>query len=567
MRYIPFIFKLVFLLVKYYNVTTYPKTKLRERGENMVYDKNSFINISNIICYLRRSRQDEERERKTGEDTLSTQKKIMVKVLDEVSLPYETAEEIGSGDKIESRPVFKQVLEWLKEGKYDAIAVKEIARLGRGSYSDMGFIFDLLKEKRIYIITPYKVYDIENPTDARQIRFELFLAREEFEMIRERMLSSKIGLAHEGRWVVGAAPFGYQLNHKLTRLEPKEDEAELVRMIFDLYVNGRPEPDGSLKDVSFRAIANYLNNLGIPSPRNGNWQYQTVKRVIENPAYIGTLKYRTRKRIGNKYYNRPEEEHIIVEQAHEPIISKDLWDAAQEKLNNRPRVPRAKLDFSPCELAGLVVCSKCGRRMVRQYSVQHYKKKDGSISVYHKEFLWCTTNGCTFVKYRDVEKDILAALETFNELDVEELKEIYGEVLAPREQADVNIDVGEMVKKKERELRRRLEFIFDKYEKGIYSDEDFLNRKKTIETELKEIKELQPNTEANKEVKIEKAAHEFKENVKNVLEFYKNGNLNKTEKNELLLSVIEKVELTKTGKGTYELDIIPRPLKETRETA
>ncbi|MHB1126096.1 MAG: recombinase family protein [Bacillota bacterium] len=310
--------------------------------------KSDYANVQKIICYLRRSRQDMERERRTGEDTLSTQKKIMAKVLDDISISYDMSEEIGSGDKIETRPVFQEVLKWLREGRYNAIAVKEIARLGRGSYSDMGEIFDLIKEKRTYIITPYKLYDIENPSDARQIRFELFFAREEFEMIRERMLSSKLNLAHEGRWVIGATPYGYALNSKTTRLEIVEEEANIVRMIFDLYAYGMAQSDGDVKDVAFRAIAGYLNRLGIPSPRNGKngWSYLTVQRVIGNVAYTGTVKYRTRKRIGNKYYPRPEEEWIVVENAHEPIIMREVWNLAQDKLNGR-RMPHTKLDFSP----------------------------------------------------------------------------------------------------------------------------------------------------------------------------------------------------------------------------
>lgn len=517
--------------------------------------------ITNIICYLRRSRQDEERERKTGEDTLTTQKKIMLKVLDNMSIPYEVAEEIGSGDKIESRPVFKRTLQQLEQGKFNAIAVKEIARLGRGSYSDMGIIFDLIEKKRIYIITPYKIYDIENPSDARQIRFELFFAREEFEMIRERMLSSKISLAHEGRWVVGAAPFGYGLNNKTTTLEINEEAAQIVRLIFDLFVFGKQE-NGNLKEVSFRAIANYLNKLGILSPRGRNWQYLTVKRILENPAYIGTLKYRTRKRIGNKYYKRPEDEWIVVEHAHEPIISKDIWDKAQEKLKNRPRETHTKLDFSPCELAGLVVCTKCGRRMIRQYNVQHYIKKDGSKSVYKKEFLWCTTNGCTFVKYRDVEQNILQFLKTISDLSIEDLKSAYSENFSNAHQEQNPLDVNEIIRKKQKELERKRDFIFEKYEQGIYSDEDFIRRKKQIEKEMAELKELKPVHKKENKAELDKITHTFKENVKNILAFYTSGELNKTEKNELLRAVIERIDLTKTGKGTFELDIHPRrPIK------
>ena len=155
-------------------------------------------NIYKIINYLRRSRQDIEKEKRTGEDTLSTQQKIMTKVLDDIGIPYDQVSEIGSGDKIETRPVFKQLLEDLKIGKYNGVAIRELSRLGRGNYSDMGIIYDLVVSKNIYIITPYKIYDPSNSSDVRQIRFELFMSREEFELVKDRLnlKDHKIGRAH-----------------------------------------------------------------------------------------------------------------------------------------------------------------------------------------------------------------------------------------------------------------------------------------------------------------------------------------------------------------------------------
>jgi len=518
---------------------------------------NQLPDIYRIINYLRRSRQDIERERRTGEDTLSTQRKIMTKVLDDIDIPYDVEQEIGSGDKIEARPVFQKILNWLEEGKYNAIAVKEIARLGRGSYADMGRIFDLIDRKRIFIITPYKIYDIRNPADARQIRFELFFAREEFENIRERMLSSKLSIAFEGRWVVGATPFGYKLNHSTTRLEIDEEAANIVKMIYDLYVYGVPQADGTVKDVGFNALASYLNSHGIPTPRNSKgWRYLSVQRILTNVAYKGTFQYRKRRRIGNTYHDRPESEWITVEDAHEPIISREVWELAQGKYNGRS-LPRVKLDFSPCELAGLFICTKCGRRMVRQCSTQHYTKKDGTNSVYKKEFLWCTTKGCTFVKYRDVEDELLNILNYFSTIDTQTLVDIYKD---RNKDSLLNLSKNELVEaiaKKRKEIKRKLTFLMEKYENGFYDDDEYMERKNAYKKELKEINKLAPVEGSIVTPQIEKAALDFKSTLKDVLSIYKTLD-NKTKKNTLLASVIEKVYLTKIEKGVYQLDVHPR---------
>lgn len=292
---------------------------------------NSY-NITNILGYLRRSRQDMEREKRTGEDTLTEQKELMNKILTAIEIPYELKMEIGSGESIEGRPVFKECLKDLEEGKYQAIAVKEITRLSRGSYSDAGQIVNLLQSKRLIIITPYKVYDPRNPVDMRQIRFELFMAREEFEMTRERMTGAKYTYAAQGKWISGLAPYGYQLNKKTSKLDPIEDEAKVVELIFDLFLNGL-----NGKDYSYNAIATHLTNLQIPSPAGKKkWNRFTVKAILENEVYIGTVKYKVReKEKDGKRTIRPENEQIIVPDAHTPIIDKDQFEEANKKSKTK----------------------------------------------------------------------------------------------------------------------------------------------------------------------------------------------------------------------------------------
>ena len=518
------------------------------------------INLYRSVCYLRRSRQDLEREKRTGEDTLSTQKKIMEKVLNDLCIPYEIVEEIGSGDKIETRPVFQQVLTWLHEGKYDSIAVKEIARLGRGSYSDMGLIFDIINEKNIYIITPYKTYDVNNASDARQIRFELFFAREEYEMIKERMLSAKLSLAHEGRWVIGATPYGYDLNKKTTRLQINEEEAKIVRMIFSLYTNGL-FVDGNKKDVSYRAIAGHLNRIGIPGVRSNKWNLNSVRRILMNEAYIGILKYRTRYRVKNKYYKRPLNEWIVVHDAHEPIIDLDIWKQARFKMDSNST--HVKINFEQCELAGLVTCSKCGKRMIRQNSVQHYKKKDGTESIYRKEFLSCLTNGCTYVKYRDVEKEILNALISIVSIKKEDLKDFVNNhyiVADAEKKLDYKFDYKEIetrINKQIESKKRKLNFIYENYENGIYPKEVFLERLKIIEDEIEQLKNYKiEDVSLNNDISPDEIYNVIHFNINNLLNVY--NDVNKTTRNKLLLSAIKQVFLKKNGKGNFELDIIPR---------
>lgn len=525
----------------------------------MVYSLKD-LNIKQIINYLRKSRQDIERERKTGEDTLSEMRTLMERVLNNYEITYTTKEEIGSGDKISTRPVFMEIIEELKQGKYQGIAVKEISRLGRGSYSDMGKIYDLIVEKRIYIITPWKIYDPANNSDLRQIRFEMFLSREEFETTRERLIGARYNYAMQGKWMAGSVPYGYHFNENTQRLEIFEDEAKIVRYIFNLYAYGLNN-----KRVGFRAISTHLNKSKIPSPKgNTHWHPMVVGRVILKPVYIGQASFRITKKQNGKSAIRPEEDWIIVNDAHEAIIDEITWIKSQEHYENRNKTPRNKMDFSPCELASLVTCAKCGGKMVRQYSVQNYTRKDGSKTQYHKEFLWCTIPGCTFVKYRDVEKQILKTLEQFSNLDNDKLEKIILESVNSKNKNDVNDDMFKVVLQRKKELENRLSFIFEKYESGVYSDEDFLNRKKKIEKEIAEISNS-INTQQKIVVSEQKNdivldVDQLRKDVINVLNIY-NESVDRSEKNKILHSIFEEIKITRTsyGKGrtpsAFDLDV------------
>ena len=507
---------------------------------------NSY-NITNILGYLRRSRQDMEREKRTGEDTLTEQKELMNKILTAIEIPYELKMEIGSGESIEGRPVFKECLKYLEEGKYQAIAVKEITRLSRGSYSDAGQIVNLLQSKRLIIITPYKVYDPRNPVDMRQIRFELFMAREEFEMTRERMTGAKYTYAAQGKWISGLAPYGYQLNKKTSKLDPVEDEAKVVELIFDLFLNGL-----NGKDYSYNAIATHLTNLQIPSPAGKKkWNRFTVKAILENEAYIGTVKYKVReKEKDGKRTIRPENEQIIVPDAHPPIIDKVQFEEANKKIENKiPLLPN-RSDYKLNELAGVCICADCGGPLSKYEAKRKRQNKNGTESLYHVKVLRCLNNKCMNVRYNDVEEAILDYFRLFQSLNDKELTNLIEDMVHSHENKN-NIksqkQINEQFEQREKELQNKLNFIFDKYESGIYSDEIFLQRKATLDKEMKELKKAKDELNGLTDIKSGIDISKVRSQMKNLIQIYETSN-DKEEKNNLLRIVLEKVIVKMTAK-------------------
>lgn len=521
--------------------------------------------IQCIVNYIRRSRQDEELEKRTGEDTLKSQTDLMDRALTPLGIPYVQELEIGSGDKISTRPVFKKVIEDLRTGKYQAIAVKEISRMGRGSYTDMGIIYDLLIEKRIFIITPWKIYDPKNPADLKQIRFELFMSREEFETTRERLTGGRYNSAMAGRWVAGKAPFGYQINKTTRKLEIHEEDAQIVRIIFDLFTNGIPDENGKLQSVRYRALATYLKRKGIRTPKGTvEWRPDNLKYLLTNEAYIGTLRYRQTETINGRAVRRPEEEHVIVYNAHQPIIDEDTWNRTQIKANDYSYNPRVKMDFKPYELTGLFVCNVCGRKMIRQESNQSYtNKKSEETKVYHKEFLFCVTSSCTMVKYRAAEEALLETLQFLKELDPDLIVSTLKPMIAEsNEVGKSSEDIIHYVERRTKELKQRMKFVFDQFESGRYTNEMFDERKAEIDKELEQLKEMDKTnspTETNTGPRFD--ADVVKKELTSAYDNYLRST-DRSEKNEILREVFDhvRIEVIEKGRGSIpaKFNIYPK---------
>ncbi|GIN23143.1 recombinase family protein [Siminovitchia fordii] len=503
--------------------------------------------IKNIINYVRKSRRDEEREKRTGEDTLTEQKKLMQKVLDDLGIPYKQEFEVGSGDQISTRPVFSRILEELKAGKYDAIAVKEISRLGRGSMSDMGIIYDIITGrvtgKSIYIITPYRIYDPRNSADQRQIRFEMFFAREEFETIRERLTGARYSAAMEGKWM-GTVPFGYTRDEKTMRLKPLEEEAKVVRLIYDLYLNGI---DG--RDVRERAIATYLKRVGIKTAKGKtNWDTTQLRRILTNPVYIGTASFRTtEKTLNGKKIKRPKDEHIIVHNAHPEIISEEDFYDVQRKMRIK-KVPKVKFDVNIYPLSGLVDCNECGNRLM----VNRYKRTRRSGSSYIDKYLRCK-GGCTIIKYEVVDTALEELLESLSVINGDKLRELINtsaNKMNNEERQLMAEEVKKSMEKRKSDLEKRLKFIQEKHFLGVYSDEEYLLFKEEIDKEINELNEMETKTKeevsvANDDTDIKK----IQDALNDLSELYKKSN-DDSIKNQILKHIFNEITLNILEKGT-----------------
>ena len=162
----------------------------------------------------------------------------------------------------------------------------------------------------------------------------------------------------------GTSPFGYIYENGELTIE--ESEAHVIRMIFDLYING--DENGGL--VGLPKIAIHLTKIGIPTPTDGKkgkkknnvagrWSVSAVYRILTSETYCGILRYGKLIGWGGAKGKRPPEEHIIINVP--AIVSRETWQQAQDRraYNFRMGKRKAKRDYL---LRGRIYCG-CGRHL------------------------------------------------------------------------------------------------------------------------------------------------------------------------------------------------------------
>lgn len=242
------------------------------------------------------------------------------------------------------RRVLQQVLACIRDTSPDAIYVHEQSRLTRGDELEVAILLSELRERRMKIIVGGVVRDLASIDERFMVGIQSLVDRAESERIKERMMRGRRERARQGRKTGGPTPYGYENPAAGTAgrgtLRIVEEQAAVVRRIFSIAASGKSE----------HSIVSILNARGIPAPRGGRWGKSTVRRVLDNPAYIGIAAANTWVPFGKCRSFRREianERAIVVPDAHPAIIDRETWDA----VRGRPKIPRTAV---PRLLTGLL---------------------------------------------------------------------------------------------------------------------------------------------------------------------------------------------------------------------
>ncbi len=338
--------------------------------------------IYHAAIYVRLSKEDGyvASAAKAESNSISNQKNLIkdfLKDKDDIIVVSERVDDGYSGSDFE-RPGFQMMMDDIRRGTVDCVIVKDLSRFGR-EYIDSGKYIERLfpalgvrfiavndhidskeESSRDDIVVPFK--NLMNDAYCRDISIKI---RSHLEVKRRN-----------GEYIGAFTPYGY-----------KKDENDRSRLVPDLYAAGVVKDIFRMKlhGMSQTAIADCLNEQGILSPmeykhslgiriqdnfkthEQAEWSSMSVRRVLENEVYVGTLtqgKHSTPNHKIKKIMDKPEEEWVRIEDNHEPVISRREFAIVQRLLGMDTRT-------SPNEdevyvLSGLAVCADCGAPMIKR---------------------------------------------------------------------------------------------------------------------------------------------------------------------------------------------------------
>lgn len=510
--------------------------------------------MNQYAIYLRKSRKDDELEALGEGETLARHKKALTDYAARNRLTVgKIYEEIVSGDTIAARPVMQQLLADVGAGIWRGVLVMEIERLARGDTMDQGLVAQTFKFSDTLILTPSKTYDPNDEFDEEYFEFGLFMSRREYKTINRRLQRGREASAREGKFVGSIAPYGYKRvkipNDKGYTLEIVPEQAEIVRLIFSLYVDGILEKDGQKHRYGVQAVARKLNEMGIPPSRREYWEKATIRDMLMNPTYAGKIRWGWRKTIkkpidGAISKQRPRnynEDCILSDGLHEPIVSLETYNRAQEYLSEAPAPPVGYKSEIKSPLAGIVVCGKCGRKMAMRHATTPGKP----------DYLVCHARSCDNVSapLYMVEDRVLYLLEQW----VKDYKiNLKSNEAKPGDQTDLLKKTILQSEKSLDQLEKQLGNLHDLLERGIYTAETFFERSKNLSDRIEAARSakdqaLQQLSEAKQN---ERNKIEFLPKIEHLLSVY--DSLEKpADKNELLKEIVSKCVYIKEKSGAF----------------
>lgn len=316
-----------------------------------------------------------------------------------------------------------------------------------------------------------------------------------------------------------APPLGYRMTDGVYTVD--EEEAETVRLIFHMFVNGS----------GIRQIASCLRESGVKSKMGNPLDSRGVEYILNNPCYMGYLRWNPHgKSASKRYFHNPDD--ILQKAEHTPIISEELFQQAQQLLEERARTRQKYMreEASPTAmfaLKGLVRCNTCGSTLVlnhKKNGLQCCKYARGACSVSH------------FISLPQLNQMVLDAMKDA----VQELSfSVAPEPTAASVAAPTDFD------KKIAEQHRRADRAWQAYLNGAVSINDYKKTKERIQEQIRAYEEEKQRANATADPV---SLPQFAKIVTDIIELAENPTVSEELKSKAFRSVLQKIVFYKPEK-------------------
>lgn len=292
-------------------------------------------------------------------DSLPLQRKDLITYAEVILAisDYEIFEDAGYSGKNIERPAYQDMMRRCRNGEFSHILVWKIDRISR-NLLDFASMYSELKKLGIVFVSKNEQFDTSAAIGEAMLKIILVFAELERNMTSERVSAVMVDRAKKGLWNGANIPYGYDWNKEAKYPVINEEEAAIVKSIFENYV--------SMK--SLVKVAHFLKDNKIPTKRGGNWTTRTLHQMLKNPFYIGTLRYNYKSSARGK--TKPQEEWILKENNHPALIDQALFDKCQSIMSANSSYTdkngKARVVSHLNIFAGLLRCDDCGRNLKAQ---------------------------------------------------------------------------------------------------------------------------------------------------------------------------------------------------------
>ncbi|WP_042198107.1 recombinase family protein [Paenibacillus camerounensis] len=274
-----------------------------------------------------------------------------------------------SGKSTEGRYELQRLLQDVKAGLIDEVAVWKINRLARKNI-DLLQIVEFLKKHNV----AFHSFSENFETQTAMGRFSLHLMGAISELERETIVDN-VRMGHRQRAKSGKhngkVPIGYRVEgsadgrNRDTKLVIIKEEAVLIRKIFEMYASGQ----------GLKAIANELNWEGYRTGTKKPFSTCAIANLLDNPIFVGKIRYNQYQNWGEKRRRGKNDHPILEDGQHPPIIDQNLWDKVQLLRKKKGDMPKKRFEGEYL-LTGIIRCPECGAAMTASRTVN--RSKDGT---------------------------------------------------------------------------------------------------------------------------------------------------------------------------------------------